>query len=225
MKLLLVEDNRQLGSSILQHLEEEGYLCTWADDYQSAYYRLGVYSYDLVVLDLNLPDGNGLKLLDPIRAHQTEAGVLIISARNSLDDKVQGLREGADDYLTKPFHLAELSARLQALARRRHFGNHHELHWGDLRVDTRSLQVWYADEPVALTRKEYELLLYFLSNPNRVLSKESIAEHLWGDHIDTADSFDFIYTHIRNLRRKLSSAQGSLPIRSVYGMGYQLQQP
>lgn len=220
MKILLVEDNPDLSETVVSYLRQEGYICESAPDYQTADDKIGVYRYDIIVLDITLPDGSGLDLLKKLKQQRSDAGVLIVSAKNALDDKLTGLNLGADDYLTKPFHLAELNARIQSLLRRKRFNGSNEIVLDDIRVNTTTSQVWVKDEEVMLTKKEYELLLYFISNRNRILNKESIAEHLWGDNIDMADSFDFIYTHIKNLRKKVLTKGSRNQIRSLYGMGY-----
>lgn len=220
MKILLVEDNADLSETVVHYLRQEGYICESAPDYKTADDKIGVYRYDIIVLDITLPDGNGLELLKKLKQHQADAGVLIVSAKNALDDKLTGFHLGADDYLTKPFHLAELNARIQSLLRRKHFNGSNEIVLDDIRVNTTTGQVWVKNQEVMLTKKEYELLLYFIANRNRILNKESIAEHLWGDNIDMADSFDFIYTHIKNLRKKVLPKGSRNQIRSLYGMGY-----
>lgn len=220
MKILLVEDNADLSETVGHYLRQEGYICESAPDYKTADDKIGVYHYDIIVLDITLPDGNGLELLKKLKQQQADAGVLIVSAKNALDDKLTGFNLGADDYLTKPFHLAELNARIQSLLRRKHFNGSNEIVLDDIRVNTTTSQVWVKNQEVMLTKKEYELLLYFISNRNRILNKESIAEHLWGDNIDMADSFDFIYTHIKNLRKKVLTQGSRNQIRSLYGMGY-----
>ncbi|WP_201978087.1 response regulator transcription factor [Hymenobacter rubidus] len=222
MKILIVEDEPALRTSLVDHLQRDGYRCEQAATYAQAHEKIKLYRYDCVLVDLTLPGGNGLDLVRTLKADQSPAGVLIVSARGALDDKVTGLALGADDYLTKPFHLAELTARIQAILRRRQFQGHNELRFRALTVRPDRAQVLVGDEPVPLTRKEYELLLYFLANPNRLLTKESIAEHLWGDAADTADSFDFIYNHLKNLRRKLQEKGAPDYIRTVYGVGYEL---
>lgn len=220
MKILIVEDNRELSETLVHYLKQEGYLCETAYNYQAAEEKINLYEYDVVVLDLTLPDGSGLDILKQLKQNRPDEGVLIISAKNALDDKLTGLNLGADDYLTKPFHLAELNARLQSLLRRKRFNGSHELTAGDIQLNPTTAQVRVKGQELVLTRKEYELLLYFLSNRNRILNKEAIAEYLWGDNIDMADSFDFIYTHIKNLRKKIAGHGGSSNIKSVYGMGY-----
>ncbi|QNF32565.1 response regulator transcription factor [Adhaeribacter swui] len=220
MKILIVEDNRELAETLVHYFKQEGYLCETAYNYQTAEEKVHLYEYDVIVLDITLPDGSGLEILKQLKQKRPDAGVLIISAKDALDDKLNGLNLGADDYLTKPFHLAELNARIQSLLRRKRFNGSHEITVGDLRLNTVTAQVLVKGQEIILTRKEYELLLYFLSNRNRILNKEAIAEHLWGDNIDMADSFDFIYTHIKNLRKKIASHGSTNNIKSVYGMGY-----
>ncbi|MCB0844387.1 MAG: response regulator transcription factor, partial [Bacteroidetes bacterium] len=175
---------------------------------------------EIMVLDIMLPDGNGLDLLKKWKEEKPETGVLIISAKNSLDDKLTGLDWGADDYLTKPFHLPELNARVKAIYRRRNFNGNNMVEFNEITINPDNVEVFVNDNLLSLTRKEYELLLYFLVNKNRVLTKQSIAEHLWGEQIDLYDSFDFVYQHIKNLRKKLTQAGGKDYITTVYGIGY-----
>ncbi|MBC6989662.1 MULTISPECIES: response regulator transcription factor [Hymenobacter] len=223
MKVLIVEDEVPLRTTLLEFLRHGGYVCETAESYQQAHEKIKLYQYDCVLIDLTLPDGNGLNLVRTLKADKSEAGVLIISARDALDDKVQGLELGADDYLPKPFHLAELNARLRAILRRRQFQGQRHLAFRDLTVFPEQALVLVHDQPVTLTRKEYDLLLFFLANPNRVLTKEAIAEHIWGDAADMADSFDFIYTHLKNLRKKLQELGADNYIRTIYGLGYKLE--
>ncbi|WP_026462145.1 response regulator transcription factor [Adhaeribacter aquaticus] len=220
MKILLVEDNPDLSETVVNYMRQEGYLCEIALTYAAADEKTAIYEYDIIVLDITLPDGNGLNLLKKLKQNHSDAGVLIVSARNALDDKLEGLNLGADDYLTKPFHLAELNARVQSLMRRKRFNGTNEILVDDIRINTSTMEVFVKGEEITLTKKEYELLLYFISNRNRILNKESIAEYLWGDNIDMADSFDFIYTHIKNLRKKIQTKGSTNNIKSIYGMGY-----
>ncbi|MGI4761520.1 MAG: response regulator transcription factor [Janthinobacterium lividum] len=222
MKILLVEDEPALRSTLIEALRQGGYVVEVAADYTQAYEKIKVYRYDCVLLDLTLPDGNGLDLLRALKADNSPAGVLVISARDSLDDRVAGLDLGADDYLVKPFHISELNARLRAIIRRRRFQGHNHLIFRDLVVWPDQAEVLVHGEQLALTRKEYDLLLYLLANPGRVLTKEAIAEHLCGDSVDAADSFDFIYTHLKNLRKKLQEKGAENYIRTMYGVGYKL---
>lgn len=222
MKILLVEDEPALRSTLIEALRQGGYVVEVAADYAQAYDKIKVYRYDCVLLDLTLPDGNGLDLLRALKADNSPAGVLVISARDGIEDRVAGLDLGADDYLVKPFHLSELNARLRAIIRRRRFQGHNHLIFRDLVVWPDQAEVLVHGEQLALTRKEYDLLLYLLANPGRVLTKEAIAEHLCGDSVDAADSFDFIYTHLKNLRKKLQEKGAENYIRTMYGVGYKL---
>ncbi len=202
MKILIVEDESELLTSIQQFLSEKGYTCEVADHFQLAFEKISLYDYDVMVLDIMLPDGNGLELLKNLKEINPATGVLIISAKDALDDKIKGLEWGADDYLTKPFHLPELHARVNAIFRRRQLNGNQHICFNEIEIDPEGLQVWVNGKQIALTRKEFDLLLYLVVNKNRVLTKEAIALHLWGDYIETADNFDFLYSHIKNLRKK-----------------------
>ncbi len=182
--------------------------------------KISLYDYACIILDITLPGGSGLDLLRELKANHKAEGILIISARNSLDEKILGLKSGADDYLTKPFHLSELAARVSAIIRRKSFDGKNSLRFDELQLDLLEKTVSVHNRFLDLTRKEYDLLLYFISNKNKVISKGAIAEHLWGDNMDMADNYDFIYTHIKNLRKKLLQAGAQDYIKSVYGMGY-----
>ena len=220
MKILLVEDEARLGDSIISFLNKEGYLCEWAKDFDSALAKASLYEYDAALIDITLPGGSGLSIVEAIKINYPKTGIIIISAKNSLDDKITGLDIGADDYLTKPFHLAELNSRINSVLRRRNFEGSSRIVLGSMVLIPEQKEVFVNDTPVNLTKKEYDLLLFFVSNKNRVLTKESIAEHLWGDMADMADSFDFIYSHIKNLRKKITDSGGEDYIKSVYGSGY-----
>ena len=222
MKLLLIEDEIALADNIHAYLSTNEVVCEVASSYNIAIDKLGIYKYDIIILDIMLPDGNGLDIVRYLKESQLESGILIISAKNSIDDKVDGLELGADDYLTKPFHLSELNARLKAIYRRRKFQGHKTIQLNDLQIDTDNHEVSIKEELVELTVKEYELLLFFVSNKNRVLTKQTIAEHLWGDNVDFLDSFDFVYQHIKNLRKKIAAAGGQDNIKTIYGLGYKL---
>ena len=222
MKLLLVEDEPALRTALFSSLRQAGYLVEEAADFAQGQEKIMLYQYDCVLLDLTLPDGNGLDLLRTLKANGSPAGVLIITARDALDDKVAGLDLGADDYLIKPFHLSELNARVRAIIRRRQFQGQQQLVFRDLLVWPELAEVHVRGEPLTLTKKEYDMLLYLLANPGRVLTKEAIAEHLCGDAVDAADSFDFIYTHLKNLRKKLQEKGAENYIRTMYGVGYKL---
>ena len=222
MKILLIEDEPALRRDLLDFLEEQDFLCEWAATYPEAREKLRLYAYDVVLLDITLPGGNGLDLLHLLKQAHPETGVLIISAKNSLPDKLTGLDRGADDYMTKPFHFEELNARINALLRRRSFQGTSLVNFHELQIDTQAKSVRAGGQMLELTRKEYELLLYLVVNKNRVVSRPAIAEHLWGDHYDAADNYDFVYVHINNLRKKLSTCGIPDYIRTVYGMGYKL---
>uniref|UniRef100_UPI0025D0378C response regulator transcription factor n=1 Tax=uncultured Mucilaginibacter sp. TaxID=797541 RepID=UPI0025D0378C len=176
--------------------------------------------YDCILLDIGLPDGDGFAVLEYLRSSGKNECVLIISARNSLDDKIKGLNIGADDYITKPFHLAELKARLMAIVRRKTFGSNSILTYNEINIDLPGRNVTVNDKVMVLTKKEYDMLLYFIANKGKVISKNAIAEHLWGDEMDMLDSFDFIYTHIKNLRKKLMELSGKDFFATIYGIGY-----
>lgn len=218
--MLIIEDERKLSDSIVDYLKGEKYLCEQAFSFNEAMERVRLYDYDCVLLDLMLPGGNGLDILRDIKRRNNPAGVIIVSAKDSLDDKLNGLRIGADDYLAKPFHLAELSMRVYAVIRRREFGASNVLECGGVSVNLLEKSVTANGRPLTLTKSEYDLLLFFIGNKNRVLSKGAIAEHLSGDIADMMDNFDFIYTHIKNLKAKLAEAGLRDCIQNVYGMGY-----
>ena len=218
MKILIIEDEKELSDSIATYLKGENYICEFAADFNKAIEKTELYEYDCILLDITLPGGSGLEILRELKANNKMDGVLIISAKNSLDDKIAGLRLGADDYLSKPFHLSELSARIAAIIRRRNFDGSNILKLGNVTIDTIAKSVLVKNNRLDLTKKEYELLLYFASNKNRVISKNAIAEHLWGDNM--GGNNDFIYTHIKNLRKKLTEAGNMDYIKSIYGMGY-----
>ena len=220
MKVLIIEDEHKLSDSIVDYLKGEKYLCEQAFDFNDAMMKVRVYDYDCVLLDLMLPGGNGLDILRDIKRRNNPAGVIIVSAKDSLDDKLKGLQIGADDYLAKPFHLAELSMRIYAVIRRKEFGASNRLECGGISIDLLEKSVTASGHSITLTKSEYDLLLFFIGNKNRVLSKGAIAEHLSGDFADMMDNFDFIYTHIKNLKAKLTEAGIKDCIKNVYGMGY-----
>lgn len=224
MKLLLVEDQAELASSIRSYFSKEGDVCEVADTFSKASEKLYAYTYDILVLDLMLPDGDGLSLLKMVKENWSDTGVIIISAKNALDDKLAGLDLGADDYLAKPFHLAELNARTKAVFRRRLQDGKNLVSFNEITLNIDTYEASVHQEVLDLTRKEFELLHYFLVNKNRLLTKQAIAEHLWGDYMDTADSFDFVYQHIKNLRKKITKADGKDYLKTVYGVGYKLKE-
>ncbi|MDG5491840.1 response regulator transcription factor [Psychroserpens sp. SPM9] len=219
MKILIAEDEIALQHSIQLYLQSDGNVCEVASDFYEAQEKIELYDYDVIILDINLETGSGLDILRIIKKENKKIGVIIISANSSLENKLEGLDLGADDYITKPFHLAELNSRIKAVLRRGKFGGHDTIRFYEISVNTRSRTAYVDDVAINLTRKEYDLLLFFISNQGRVLSKEIIAEHLWGDHSDLLDNFDFIYVHINNLRKKLKDA-GSRYIKTAYGSGY-----
>ena len=224
MKILIIEDERELVETIKRYLEAEGFLCETACSYFKAEDSLSVFSYDIIILDLTLPGGNGLDLIKLIKNRNRQAGLLIVSAKNSLDDKIKGLDLGADDYMTKPFHLAELNSRIKSLARRRHFDGANELIFNEIKITTDSGEVSVNGEIINLTKIEYEILLYLIVNRNKVITRESIAEHVWGDNISYADNYDFIYSHIKNIRKKIEQKNGRNYLNNIYGIGYKFSE-
>jgi DNA-binding response OmpR family regulator len=209
LKILIIEDEQGLRENITTYLSGDGNICESCGTLSAAIDKLANYDYDCVLLDIGLPDGDGFAALDYLKERMKNESVLIISARNSLDD-----------YLTKPFHLAELKARIVAIYRRKTSGSNNKLIFNEIAIDLPGRTVDINGEPITLTRKEYDMLLYFMANKGRVISKNAIAEHLWGDEMDMHDNFDFIYTHIKNLRKKLLDASCNDYLRSVYGIGY-----
>lgn len=222
MKILVIEDEKGLREVIHQTLEAEKYIVETAADFRSGLNKIGSYDYDCILVDIMLPDGNGLDLVREIKAMGKKEALIIISAKDAIDDKVTGLDLGADDYLTKPFHLAELHARIKAAIRRKsHDGsNYIKLNNITLSPDERIVSI--ANTPLTLNRKEYDLLYYFMVNPDRLINKTALAESVWGDNIDQADNLDFVYSQIKNLRKKLKDANAEADIQAVYGMGYKM---
>lgn len=220
MKILLIEDEPDLRKSIKQYLHQEGYVVESAANFVKATEKAGVYDYDCILVDITLPKGSGLDIVKQLKDKGSKAGIIIISAKNSSTDKVKGLDLGADDYLAKPFDLAELNSRIKALIRRRNFDGNKSIIVNEITIIPEQRQVSVKGEAVILTAKEYDLLMFFVSNKNRVVSKNSIAEHLWGDDSDQMDSHDFIYVHLRNLRKKLMDKGCSDYVQTIYGIGY-----
>lgn len=220
MKVLIIEDEDALSKDIATYLKTENYVCDTAANVHAALDKIDVFDYDCILLDITLPDGNGFSVLKELKQNNKTDGVIIISAKNSIDDRIDGLNLGADDYLPKPFHLSELGARIAAIIRRRKFSGNNILGLNELSFDTSAKMVAVHNVGLDLTRKEYDLLLYLVSNKNRVVSKNAIAEHINGDDTDLYDNFDFIYAHIKNIKKKLTAAKCNDYIKSIYGMGY-----
>jgi DNA-binding response OmpR family regulator len=220
MKLLIVEDEKDLAESIKEYLEQDNFICETAATFDEALEKLELYHYECAVIDIMLPDGSGLELVDHLKSIHSSTGIIIASAKNALDDRIKGLELGADDYLTKPFHLSELSARIKSIIRRRNFKGEKFVVLDDIKILLDERKVFIKNNEIELTGKEYSLLLYFMANKNRVLTREAIAENMVGDHADLMDSFNFIYTHIKNLRKKIISAGGKDRIKTIYSIGY-----
>lgn len=222
MKILVVEDEKALRGLIVEALEREHFVVEEAADYSQALDKMEVYDYDCILLDLTLPGGDGLQLLNKLKHVQKKEGVLILSARDSVEDKVTGLALGADDYLAKPFHMVELLARVKSILRRKRFDGQQITYLANIGIDFEQRIVWVNEEPLALNRKEFDILSFFIANKNRLVTKNALAEHVWGDHIDEADSYEFVYSQIKNLRKKLKDADCEIEIQAVYGIGYKL---
>lgn len=220
MKILIVEDEPELQAAMQRSLEGLGLVCSTASTYREGEDRLSGYDYDVVVLDITLPGGSGIELLKQLKQAAPDRGVLIVSAKGSMDDKLLGLDLGADDYITKPFHMAELNARVQAVLRRRSFGGRTVVEVEELRIDTQARTASVHGTALTLTRKEYDLLLFMVVNKGRLLTRDALAEHIWGDHMDMVDNTDVLYSHIKNLRGKIRAAGGTDRLRTVYGLGY-----
>lgn len=220
MKILIVEDEAELAKSISEYLSGEDYLCENAGTFNEAMSKIEVFDYDCILLDIMLPDGNGLKILEELKKQQKQDGVIIISAKNALDDKIEGLKLGADDYLTKPFHLSELMARVYSIIRRKQFSSSNVIKQNELQIDLLAKSVAVNNEPIFLTKKEFDLLIYFIGNKNKVISKSTLAEHLSGDFADMFDNHDFVYAHVKNLKKKLYDAGSEHYLKTVYGTGY-----
>ena len=222
MKILIIEDEPSLRELIQRSLEKERYVVEAAADFQSGLRKIEDYDYDCVLLDIMLPDGNGLNLLEQLKKMHKRENVIIISAKDSLDDKVLGLELGADDYLPKPFHLAELNARIKSVIRRQRRDGERDIRLANIRIVPDTFQVFVDDKEIELNRKEYDILLYFANRPGRLVNKNTLAESVWGDHIDQVDNFDFIYAQIKNLRKKIKDAGALAELKAVYGFGYKM---
>ena len=220
MKLLLIEDEKELALSIQKYLADKDFVCEWVDNAKAAIDKISIYDYDCILLDLMLPDGNGFEILKELKDQNKAEGIIIISAKETLETRIEGFNLGADDYLTKPFHLSELLVRIQALIRRKNFKGSNIVSFNEIHIDFLSKIVKVNNKKIDTTKKEIDLLLYLIGNENRVLSKSAIAEHLSGDMADMLDNHDFVYAHIKNLKKKLNDAGSGDYIKSVYGLGY-----
>ena len=220
MKLLIIEDELSLRDSIQQYMETQGYLCETASDFKEAMDKIDFYEYDCVLVDIGIPMGSGLDIVKELKLIKSKAGIIIISARDAVDDKITGLELGSDDYLTKPFHLSELNARVAAIIRRRHFQGEEKISFNEIEIHPAAKSVKVNDQYLDVTQKEYDLLIYFISNKGRVITKSALAQHIWGDHYDQAGSYDFLYTHIKNLRKKMIESGAADYIKTIYGTGY-----
>ena len=225
MKLLIIEDELSLQELMTRSLKQEGYVVESAFDYDSAMDKLAGYAYDCILLDINLPGGSGLDILEWLKKSGSKVNVIIISARDSIDDKVRGLELGADDYLAKPFHMAELTARIRSVARRSRNDGDMSYKAGNVALDDVSQILTVDGKPLTLLKKEFDILKYLMMRPGHTVAKAVLAEAVWGDHIDQADDFQFVYAQIKNLRRKLSDAGADIEIKSIYGFGYRLILP
>ncbi|WP_270089886.1 response regulator transcription factor [Sphingobacterium sp. SYP-B4668] len=221
MKILIVEDEIELQKSVQQFLIDEQYVVEVASDFYSATEKINLYEYDCILLDISLPGGSGLDLLAQLQ-HKQEHNVIIISAKDSIDDKIEGLNLGADDYLTKPFHLAELNARIKAVLRRKQLAGSQEMILNNVKVDFDARTVCVREENLHLNRKEFDVFSFFVLNKNKLVTKTSLAEHVWGDNSDNADNLDFIYSQIKNIRKKLKDSHAEVEIQAVYGVGYKM---
>lgn len=225
MKILLIEDEEDLRNTVRESLMKERFVVECAADYRTAMDKINDYDYDCVLLDIMLPGGSGLSVLSALKRMRKQESVIIISAKDSVEDKIKGLDMGADDYLAKPFHLAELNARVKSLLRRKKARGDTSIVLGNLTLYPDKRQVEVNGQDLVLNRKEFDLLYYFVSNPNRLINKTSLAESVWGDDIDQADSLDFIYSQVKNLRKKMKIAGADVEIKAVYGFGYKLIAP
>ncbi|MBQ8019869.1 MAG: response regulator transcription factor [Paludibacteraceae bacterium] len=224
MKILIIEDDQGMQEVISQSLIKARYVVETASTLDEARSKLLLYEYDCVLLDIMLPDGNGLSLLKELANKKINRNVIILSARDSVDDKIEGLELGADDYLPKPFHLAELHARIRSLMRRRRDGEH-TICLGNIELNPDQFSVKVGGKTLDVSRKEFDILHYLISRPDRVVSKEALAEAVWGDYIDQSDNFDFIYAHMKNLRKRLKAASADIELKTVYGFGYKITTP
>lgn len=220
MKILIIEDERELAKNIATYLREQSYQCEFATTFYEAISKINIYQYDCVLLDLMLPDGDGMRIVETLRNENKQQGVIIISAKNAIEDKIAGLQLGADDYLSKPFHLSELGARIFSVIRRNYFDSTNQIQINELKIDLLAKNVYVHNLLIQLTKKEFELLLFLIGNKNKTISKAALAEHLSGDMADMLDNYDFVYSHVKNLKRKLAEAGCKDYIKTTYGIGY-----
>ncbi len=223
MKLLIVEDDHEIQDSILAYLKPEGYACEQAFDYEEGMDKIDFFNYDCVLIDINLPGGSGVNLIKALKRMKKQCGIIVITARDAINDRVKALEFGADDYLVKPFNLAELNARIKSLIRRINFNGESQIIAGDLTIFPENFKVTVKGEPLELTKKEFELLLFFASNSGRVIAKESLASQLWGENMDFSYSFDFVYAQIKNIRKKLRDKGAKDYFQTIYGVGYKFE--
>ncbi|WP_299155049.1 response regulator transcription factor [uncultured Christiangramia sp.] len=222
MKILIIEDEQEMLENMQDSLEKEEFVVETASSYGKAFSKIGIYEYDCILLDISLPDGDGLQILKELKNKGISDSVIIVSAKDSLDDKITGLDLGADDYLPKPFHMAELHARINAVLRRKKFEGSKILEIGNVSIDMDKHVVSINKTEITLNRKEFDILMYLATNKDRLVNKSALAEHVWGDYIDQSDNFEFIYSQIKNLRKKLNEQNAEIEIKAVYGIGYKL---
>ncbi len=220
MKILIVEDDFEIQDSIMQYLTSGGFICEQAYNLEESIEKISLFNYDAILIDINLPDGNGTELIKELKIRKKTSGIIVITARDAIEDRVKALEFGADDYLVKPFNLAELNARIKSLIRRIRFQGDNHITAGDFQIFPNSFKVLVNEKMVELTKKEFDLLLFFVSNAGRVITKESLAGQLWGDEMDFTYSFDFVYAQIKNLRKKIKAAGKRDYIQTIYGVGY-----
>lgn len=224
MKILIIEDEPELSEIIRESLEMEQFRVESAGDYRTALDKIISFNYDCILLDIMLPGGSGLDLLQELKDLDKSDNVIIISAKDSLDDKLKGLNLGADDYLTKPFHMAELTARVKSVLRRKSFQGKNFIELSNLKLDAGERTLQIDNQQIPLNRKEFDILMYLIVNKSRLVNKTALAEHVWGDHMDEADDYEFIYSQIKNLRKKLKENNAGVEVQAVYGIGYKLVQ-
>ena len=222
-KIMVVDDDKNICELLRLYLEKEGYQVVIANDGKEAVELNEKEDPELILLDIMLPQLDGWQVCREIRK-KSQVPIIMLTAKGEVFDKVLGLELGADDYLTKPFHLAELNARVKSLIRRRQAKGDVTVTLGNLLLYPDKRQVEINGKPLQLNRKEFDLLYYFVVNPGRVINKMSLAESVWGDNIDQADSLDFIYSQVKNLRKKLKQAEATIELKAVYGFGYKLSE-